>query len=273
MEPLDSNLPYHTRFFDVITIPPTPTEEELSSKESFFSFLNSFNSIMCYEDAILDAIRELKDGHNGSNIHAIKKHIQAHLFYENVPNLSEQEAECLSLEMPQWKEHLFIQALKSLVEKNCITHSPCIKNGSTLYKLSHEYKKHCAEELKLRMERLNQYKVQHQEKRKQILMMEKRKKAMTPVHKPILKKGHLVETQTVAIVGTERKGSMDMDREKQKEKRSALPHTSLGLHADDYDSLPGMKKKGLRDQLKIPHGKLYVKEIIESPKRDDESLL
>ena len=75
-------------------------------------------------------------------------------------------------------------------------------------------------------------------------------------HKSIMKKGHLVESQAVAIVGREGKSKMDLVREKQKEKRNALPH-KLGLHADSLDT----KKKGLRDQLKIPHNKIYVKEM------------
>jgi hypothetical protein len=312
MEPLESNnnAPYHTKFFDIITIPPPPPPEQeqgINPEKNLLSFLNSFNSIMYYEDAILDAIRDLRDGHNGSNVHAIQKHIQANFFqeYENnkhKPHLNnkndhphqQQEAEwwlfsCSSLNNddnmtpPQWKEHLFVQALKSLVEKNCIEYSPCgVHNGSCLYKLSHDYKKHRAEELTLRMERLKQYKLQQQEKQRQILMEQAKsgKKSSTTsrplVHKQpsILKKGHLVESKTVTIVDNtttrildadeRRKNSMDLDRNGQKEKRMALPHHTLVLHADDDSSIGSKKerkKKGLRDQCKIPHGKIYVKEM------------
>lgn len=307
MEPLESNAPNHTRFFDIITIPPPPSQDQESHPEhDLQTFLNSFNSIMYYEDAILDAIRDLRDGHSGSNIHAIKRHIHANFFHVNMPHLHEQETEILllSLDMlPQWKEHLFVQALKSLVEKNCIEYSPCgVQNGSCLYKLSHHYKKHRAEELRQRMERLNQYKLHQEEKRRQILRnatssrLQKNKSSSNTttttttspvVHKQqpsILKKGHLVESQTVMIVasparkdgshhhysgggggGGGRRNSMDLDREKQIEKRSALPHTLGGLHADEDTSFigggSGGKKKGLRDQCKIPHGKIYVKKM------------
>mmetsp|Transcript_6918 Transcript_6918/g.13047 ORF Transcript_6918/g.13047 Transcript_6918/m.13047 type:complete len:286 (-) Transcript_6918:959-1816(-) len=285
MEPLESsNAPYHTKFFDVITIPPPPPSDDAQgfltqADKNLYSYLNSFNSIMCYEDAILDAIHDLRDGHHGSNVHAIQKHIQANFFHDNIPHLNEKDAELLSYDVPQtqWKEHLFVQALKSLVDKNCIEYSPCVKNGSTLYKLSHNYKKHRAEELTQRMERLKQYKLHLQEKKRQIVMNStisattgKKSSNHSPVAKqPILKKGHLVESQTVAIVGTgradgiRRKKSMDLDREKQIEKRLALPHHLGVLHADDEE-----KSKGLRDQCKIPHGKIYVKEIIDSPKHD-----
>lgn len=251
MEPL----PYHTKFFDVITITPpqsTPHEDKAIP-------LQNYNSIMCYEDSILDAIKDLRDSHNGSSITSIKKHMQAYFFYDNYPDLNEEEAEMLSLEM-KWKDHLFVQAMKSLVDKKCVDHSSCTKNGSTYYKLSHDYKKNRAGELTERLERLNQYRLRLQAKKKEMVRLAKKKEVLS--HKSIMKKGHLVESQAVAIVGREGKSKMDLVREKQKEKRNALPH-KLGLHADSLDT----KKKGLRDQLKIPHNKIYVKEIIGSPKR------
>jgi hypothetical protein len=239
---------------------------------------------MCYEDAILDAICDLKDDHTGSSVNAIQKHIQANFFHDNLPTLDDTEADLLSVEMSshshsQWKEHLFVQALKSLIDKHCIVYSPCVKNGSTLYKLSHDYKKHQVEELTQRMERLNQYKLHQQEMKRQRQTLKgktgstnKTMAAATGVaHKattssnPLLKKGHLVESHSVTIVGKgserSRKSSMELDREKQTEKRLALPHL-LSFHAEDGD-VPGGggKKKGLRDQCKIPHGKIYVKEM------------
>ena len=244
---------YQTKFFDVITLPPLPPLPPPQTNEKQGT-LQNFNSIMCYEDAIVDAITELKDSHNGSTVSAIKKHIQAHFFHENYPGLNEEEAEMLSLDPApsmRWKDTLFVQALKSVVEKKCVTHSICTKNGSTLYKLSHDYKKQRAEELNDRLERLEKYKIYEREKKQ---MLSDRKEV--PVHTPVLKKGHLVENKVVDIIGNVRKSHMDLDLEKQNDKRSALPHT-LGLHADD--SLE--KKKGLREKLKIPHSKILVKEM------------
>ena len=249
MEPLPNNASYHTKFFDVITIPPAQATPPFKAKTTA---LQNFNSIMCYEDAVLDAIKDLKDSHNGSSITSIKKHIQAYFFYENYPDLNEEEAEMLSLEMP-WKENLFVQALKSLVDKGCVIHSSCTKNGSTLYKLSHDYKKNRAQELRQRLERLNQYKLHQHAKKKEFLANMKE----APRHTPIMKKGHLVESKVVMIVGRGEKNEMDLVRERQQEKRNALPH-SLGLHADDS---PNTKRNGLRNKLKLPHNKIIVTEM------------
>mmetsp|Transcript_28554 Transcript_28554/g.42342 ORF Transcript_28554/g.42342 Transcript_28554/m.42342 type:complete len:245 (-) Transcript_28554:360-1094(-) len=244
MEPL----PYHTKFFDVITIPPPESTRSTPHEDKAITPLQNFNSIMCYEDAILDAIKDLRDSHNGSSITSIKKHIQAYFFHDNYPDLNEEEAEMLSLEM-KWKDHLFVQALKSLVDKKYVDHSLCTKNGSTYYKLSQDYKKNRAGELRERLERLNQYKLRQQSKKKEMLRVANKKNVLC--HKSIMKKGHLVESQAVAIVGGEGKSKMDLVREKQKEKRNALPH-KLGLHSDSL---------GLREQLKIPRNKIYVKEM------------
>jgi hypothetical protein len=247
MDPPQDNASYHAKFFDVISI--LPVQSEFSVKNTS---LQNFNSIMCYEDAVLDAIKDLKDSHNGSSLTAIKKHIQAYFFHDNYPDVNEEEAEMLSLDTP-WKENLFVQALKSLVDKMYVVHSSCTKNGSTFYKLSNHYKKNRAEELRQRLERLNQYKVNQYAKKKQFLANRKK----LPYRKPIMKKGHLVESKTVVIVGREEKNKMDLVRERQQEKRSALPHY-LGLRADNSRDT---KRKSLRDNLKLPHNKIIVTEM------------
>lgn len=259
MEPLDA--PYHSKFFDVITI-PSPAQSEATHPQLN---VNSANSIMCYEDAILNAIKDLKDSHNGSTVSAIKKHIGANFFHDNYPGLREEDADSLSQDPTaiRWNDALFVQALKSVIDKKCVTRSTCIKNGSTHYKFSDSFKKHRAEELKKRLERLESYKAHQRKKKKQILS--ERKEERMPVHKPTLKKGHLVESKAVAIVGNCKKSQMELDHKNQIEKRSALPH-QLGLCADE--SL-GSKKKSLREKLKIPHKQIFVKEIVQYSKRKD----
>lgn len=249
--------PFHTTFFDVITIPSNPSPAQSNPQE--MKQIKSFNSIMAYEDAILDAIADLHDSHNGSSIQAIQKHIQAYFLYDNYPELDEQEAEYLSQDM-QWNEHLFHQALKSLLEKKQIIHCPTVKNGSTFYKLSPEYKKHRAEELQARLKRLEDYKKKLYEKRQQM-----KKKKDVPLSKPFLKKAHLVEEQGVELHISDQHGTnkMELVREHQIDKRKVLHH-KLDLHADDDDSNEDGKKKpivGLRDKLKIPHHKIFVKEM------------
>lgn len=226
----------------------------LSFSLPFFFFLFLFLS-----DAILDAIADLHDSHNGSSIQAIKKHIQAYFLYDNYPELEAEEAEYLSQDM-QWNEHLFNQALKSLLEKKQIAHCPTVKNGSTFYKLSPEYKKHRAAELHARLKRLEEYKRKLYEKRQHM-----KKKKEVPLSKPFLKKAHLVEEQGVElhISNPHATHKMELVREHQSDKRKVLHH-KLDLHADDDDSKEDGKKKpivGLRDKLKIPHHKIFVKEM------------
>eukprot|EP01083_Nonionella_stella_P107986 313471_1 len=242
--------PYHTKFFDVITIPPA-----IPQVEDSVSNLQGCNSIMFYEDAILNAIDELKDGHNGSTVSSMKKHVKAHFFQENL-KADETPSDAAST---YWRDNLFVHALKSLVSMQSITHTTCIKNGSALYKYSSSYKEHRAKELKLRLERFEKYKYLRHKKKKEL---SKRKDFLAG--KPALRKGHLVENKTISIVDGSQRSTMDLELEKQREKRFMLPR-QLELHAD---KLPGSTRKSLRQNFKIPHTHLLVKEVIPNQSRN-----
>lgn len=242
----DISTPYHTKFFDMILVPPPQTAVENSLK------LNDCKSTMLYKDAILNAIEDLKDSHNGSTVTAIKKHAKAHLFPDQDQETEKMSPTFSSTTSPPWKDNIFVQAVKSLVSEKAITHSECIKNGSALYKLSPSYKKRRAKQLKERFLRFEKCKARQQKKRKELSL---RKEA--PIGKPALKKGHLVEAKTVTIVDKYNKSKMDLELDRPREKRSALPRQQLELHADH--STRG--RKSLRQKLKIPHTRLIVKDV------------
>lgn len=248
--------PYHTKFFDVIIIPSPPSVSELDETIKRIPS-RDMNSIMGYEDEILDAIDDLQDMH-GSSLLSIKKRIQAKFYTPSTRNRSV----LISTEEPVskviWRDNLFVQALKSLVDKNCIDHCTLIRNGSTVYKLSRDFKRKRAQELLQRQTQLEKYRARQREKK---LAIEKKehKHAVVSAHKPALKKRDLVEPRSVAIVdeGTRaRINSMDLVRDCQKAKRSALPH-QLGLHADENLN----EKKSLREKMKIPRSRILVKEM------------
>lgn len=256
MESIDQFEPYHSKYFDVISIPPvTPAEE---AKQ--LAYIKYYVSIMCYEDAILTAIHELKDVH-GSSVNSIKKHIQSNLLHENYPVLNDSEMEALIAELAPpmvWKDSLFLQALKSVEDKKCVKHSVCSRNGSTIYSLSPEYKKNRAKEIRNRLERLEAYEAAS---RSRIARAKERKEA-PPARIPILKKGHLVEPKAVVIVQDKkddfrRKKKMDVDT------HDKIPHHSMTkhLHADDTMESNDCKKKGLRANTKIPHHKIVVSQM------------
>jgi hypothetical protein len=261
MESIDQFEPYHSRYFDVISIAPvTPVEE---AKQ--LAYIKYYVSIMCYEDAILTAIHDLKDVH-GSSVHAIKKHIQSNLLHENYPTLNDSEMEALVSELAPpmvWKDSLFLQALKSVEDKNCVTHAVCSRNGSTTYSLSLDYKKHRAKEIRNRLERLEAYKVASRSR----IARAKERKEIPHAHVPILKKGHLVEPKAVVIVQDKKddirgKKKMDVDT-RTHDKTSLLPHHSTvkNLHADDTIGLMDGKNKSLRAKTKIPHCKIVVSQM------------
>lgn len=263
-QPNNMETPYHTKFFDVITIPAPipPLSPQIIDTTGGRNHLQKYNSIMFYEDAILDTVKDLKDGHNGSSVTAIKKHVKANFLHDDykepepdMPLPVEHSAFLL------WKDTLFVQALKSLVRQQSLTHSTCIKNGSTFYKLSPGYKQHRTKELNDRLEQFERYKALQQKKKQEL---SKRKEA--PIRKK-WKKGHLVEAKTVTIVDKYQKSNMDLDLEKQRQKRFVLPRQELGLRADDYADVnnsktgTGRAHRGLRENLKIPHTKILVKEV------------
>ena len=263
----NSPAPYQTRFFDVITIPaPVPplSPVMLDTGGRKKQSEARYNSIMFYEDAILDAILDLKDGHNGSCVTSIKKHVQSNFLQyddeEPEPDMPLEDSTFLF-----WKDSLFVQALKSLVRQESLIHSTCIKNGSTFYKLSSNYKQHRTKELNDRLQNFERYKtLQHQKK------LEAMKRKEVPVGKPSFKKGHLVEAKTVTIVDKHLKNSMDLDLEQQREKRFVLPRHELDLRADDFEDMnhlqadvnfAGRTHKSLREKFRIPHTKILVKDV------------
>jgi len=249
--------PYHTKFFDVIIIPCPPSISEFDEAIKRIPS-RDMNSIMSYEDEILDAIDDLQDLH-GSSLLSIKKRIHAKFYTPS----SRDTSVLISTEDPVskviWRDNLFVQAIKSLVDKHCIDHCILIKNGSTVYKLSQDFKRKRAHDLLQRRERLEAHRV-HQREKKHAIQKKEQKHAVVSAHKPALKKRDLVEPRSVAIVeeGTRaRINSMDLVRDCQKAKRSALPH-QLGLHADENLN----QKKSLREKMKIPRSRILVKEII-----------
>lgn len=250
--------PYHTKFFDVIIIPCPPSISEFDEAIKRIPS-RDMNSIMSYEDEILDAIDDLQDLH-GSSLLSIKKCIHAKFY--STPS-SRDTSVLISTENPVskviWRDNLFVQAIKSLVDKHCIDHCTLIRNGSTVYKLSQDFKRKRAYDLLHRQEQREAYRVKQREKKNAIGKKEQ-KHAVVSAHKPALKKRDLVEPRSVAIVdeGTRaRINSMDLVRDCQKAKRSALPH-QLGLHADENLN----EKKSLREKMKIPRSRILVKEII-----------
>lgn len=295
MESVDQYEPHHSKFFDVITLPVASTDiTEVSSKSSSNTSLEhqiasmKYNvSIMCYEDAILTAIQDLKDTH-GSSVMSIKKHIQSNLLHENSPKLL-QSPDALPLQSfledllapAVWNEPLFLQALKSLMEKHCIDHSKCSRNGSTLYKLSPDYKKNQTLEMHHRMERLATYKASFQATQR-LVQKEQRKEA--PAHVPILKKGHLVEPKAVVIMEEkkrihEKKKKMDIDINR-RNIGSILPH-STNVHVNTMTIVNGassgvetrQKRKSLREKNMIPRHKLVVSQILSAAEKDDDDSL
>jgi hypothetical protein len=255
MESIDQFEPHHSKYFDVLSIAPvTPAEE---AKQ--LAYIKYYVSIMCYEDAILTAIHDLKDVH-GSSVHSIKKHIQSNLLHENYPTLNDSEMEALVAELAPpmvWKDSLFLQALKSVEDKNCVKHSVCSRNGSTAYSLSSDYKRNRAKEIRHRLERLEAYQVASRAR----MARAKERKEAPPAHVPILKKGHLVEPKAVVIVQDKnddlrKKKKMDVDT------RDKVPHhaTMKHLYADDtMETKDG--KNSLRAKTKIPHHKIVVSQM------------
>lgn len=252
--------PYHTKFFDVIIIPSPPSISEFDETIKRIPPSRDMNSIMSYEDEILDAIDDLQDI-NGSSLLSIKKCIQAKFYTPS----SRDTSVLITTENPVskvvWRDNLFVQAIKSLVDKHCIDHCTLIKNGSTVYKLSQDFKRNRARDLLKRQEQREAYRV-HQREKKHAIEKNEQKHAVVSAHKRALKKRDLVEPRSVAIVdeiGTTRAriNSMDLVRDCQKAKRSALPH-QLGLHADENLN----EKKSLREKMKIPRSRILVKEII-----------
>jgi hypothetical protein len=264
----NADTPYHTKFFDVITIPAPelPLSPHMVGVGGAKAQVQKYNSIMFYEDTILSALETLKDGHNGSSVTAIKKHVQMH-FLTNDQTVHEDTDDSSFL---YWKDALFVQALKSLVQQQSIVHSTCIKNGSTFYKLSHAYKQHRTKELKDRYEHFQKIKALQWRKKQEL----SRRKEV-PVRIPILRKGRLVEPKTVTIVDKYSSSNMDLQLEKQREKRSVLPRHELELHADDYTDLGACTSKkdfkSLRENLRIPKTKIMVKDVIHEHSKQEEN--
>jgi hypothetical protein len=250
--------PYHTRYFDVVTI----SKEESTNEPRKTSIYQNFESIMSYEDAIINAIIQLRDIHIGSSITSIQKHMKEHFIQENFPNLKNN----IHMEDASFnyylKKSLFIVALKSLLDKKVITSSPdasLMKNGclSNCYlKLSRTYIMKRLEVFKQRIDLIERREERRKRELKLKLKMQEWKQVPVRI-KPPLSKIRLVDQNAGIIIEkdkrvTKDKGGMDWDEERKK--RSALL-MRLGIHRN---KLFVAKRTSLHEKMTIPHNRIMV---------------
>jgi len=160
---------------------------------------------MAYEDAIVEAIDDLKDYFStGSSLESIRKRIQATYIGGET-----------------WNNSLFGKAIKSLIARHRVMHSTCVQNGSVLYSLTKEYKKERTREISFRVKQRHQQKVNVE--RNRILAGEAKE---PPKRKVIVAKRKLSDTKVLNIdeVKVMSKDKMDVDVDsKMKKKRPSLP--------------------------------------------------
>lgn len=248
-----------TPYAELVSLSKHEFEKRESLKEK-----DKFVSVMSYEDAILSAIVDLKDNFSvGSSVTAIAKHIQANFVDVNHPHLGDY----IKFVPPfHFRNSLFLQALKSIVDKGCVNKSSCTSrngNGSTLYSLSSKYKKQRAQEINERLKMLELYKEKAQQREKKLAKTRKE----APVRKALHVKAHLVDTKAFAIVPNE-KHIMDLDSSSIQNIPSSLP-----IQLNIRKELRALKKKKcFRGNMKIqPHKNMLVKLNMEG-RRDNMQL-
>lgn len=207
---------------------------------------DKFVSIMSYEDAIISAIIDLKDNFSlGSSVTAIAKHIKANFVDANHPQLRDK----IEFFPPfNVRSSLFLQALKSLVEKGYVDTSTSTnrnRNGSMLYSLSSKYKKERAERINRRLKLLETCK--ERARQKSTALSKHRKDP--PARKSLIVKAHLVDSKAIAVV-PDRKHSMDLDLSPPRRISSTVP-----VQVNVRKELKALKKKKcIRGNIKItPH--------------------
>jgi len=290
--------PYHTRYFDIVTILPDPPlqrqrQEEEKKQLSLLRTIAeqnktlhhyNFVSIMSYENAIINAIKDLRDGHKiGSHVSSIKKHMKEYFVEENFPHLKEMNSTTSNIDALKYynecftvKDTLFVAAIKSLYNKG-ILKTPKSNHFSSL-SLSSTHVCENWNECKMKLDWIKRNEKQlkeavrlhrHQQRRHHL-------KQLVPAAriKPLVSKIRLIDRAAVGALANlddeERKYStMELDNENffyigdSIFKESSIMNTSLklGLKMDRMFVVKRKRRKefGFRKRLqRVPQKKIML---------------
>ncbi len=233
--------PYHTRLFDIVTLlPEQPRQRQQQEEEQKRLLLlesivkhnktlqhQNFVSIMSYEDAIINALKDLRDFHTiGSPVSSIKKHMEEYFVQENFPHLKEMDCtkSCAPADLLNYfnetfgiKNALFVAALKSLLDREIIKRS----NHSSSISFSSKYVCEKWSKLKKKMDWMKRNEKQLQQALRLQQQQQKRRqqwKQQVPAArmKPIVSKIRLIDATAVGTVvnlngGKTKQSEMELD--------------------------------------------------------------
>lgn len=265
--------PYHTRFFDVVSIivphyyscaPPNNLQAPILIENNKYDDLYSSVSIISYEDAIIRAIIELHDVHFGSSIHDIKKHVNMY-FMNTIPH---QQPHHQDYNKNSINHGLFIAALKSLLNRKVIApRLPLNSHSSGTCGFSSFMSYH----LKISTQYIHaQHCIFHllQEKKKSMLKdlygKKKEVKQLAVPMKSPFPKVRLVDHNAgvVRVLGHKdeegnERSRMEWVNDEETSQKSYIPLVHLGLHLNKKVYVMN-RKSMIRNRMKFPNSKIVV---------------